>query len=67
VGIERSAGAVAAGYRADLVLIDGNPLGEITSTRRLRGVIVGGRMFDRASLDRVLGDVRRAGQPANGP
>ena len=67
LGIERSAGAVAAGYRADLVLLDGNPLEEIASTRRLRGVIVGGRMLDRASLDVVLGDVRRAGQPASGP
>jgi imidazolonepropionase-like amidohydrolase len=48
------AGDVAPGRRADLLLLDGNPLDDIRNTARLRGVILGGRVFDRAALDALL-------------
>jgi imidazolonepropionase-like amidohydrolase len=35
-------GVIAAGRRADLVLIDGDPVRDITSTRLIRGVWIGG-------------------------
>jgi imidazolonepropionase-like amidohydrolase len=35
-------GSVQAGYRADLVLVDGNPLKDIGATRRISGVMFGG-------------------------
>src|SRR5581483_4020803 len=38
-------GIVAAGYRADLVLVDGNPLGDLQVMRRPRGVMLSGRWF----------------------
>jgi imidazolonepropionase-like amidohydrolase len=59
-GLEQTAGSVASGRRADLVLLDENPLGDIASVRRIRGVIVAGRLLDREALDRVLARVKRA-------
>lgn len=50
-----SLGAVAPGKVADLVLLDADPLTEISNTRRIRGVFLNGRYFDRAALDRLLG------------
>jgi hypothetical protein len=50
------------GVRAkrDLVLLDENPLADIASIRRIRSVIVAGRLLDRAALDKVLAEVKRA-------
>lgn len=48
-------GQVAPGMDADLVLLDANPLDDISATRRIRGVMAGGRWLDRAVLDRFLG------------
>ena len=38
-GIERTAGTVAPGRRADLVLLDGNPLTSISNVSRIRAVV----------------------------
>lgn len=35
-------GSIAAGRRADFVLVDGDPLADITATRRIRGVWIAG-------------------------
>jgi imidazolonepropionase-like amidohydrolase len=53
-------GSVAAGKVADLVLLDANPLEEIGNIRRIRAVIVLGRLFERKELDRLLAEVRRS-------
>jgi hypothetical protein len=53
-GILDSAGTVAVGKRADLVLLSGDPLRDIRHTREPAGVMIGGRWFDRAALDRRL-------------
>jgi imidazolonepropionase-like amidohydrolase len=47
-------GTIAAGQRADLVLLDANPLVEIRNTQRIRAVVANGRFFDRAALDGLL-------------
>lgn len=47
-------GTVEVGKRADLVLLDANPLADIANTRRIHAVIVGGRLLDRRLLDREL-------------
>ena len=59
-GLEQTAGTVANGRRADLVLLDENPLADIASLRRIRGVIVAGRFLDREELDKVLARVKSA-------
>ncbi len=48
------AGTIARGTRADLVLLDGNPLADIANTSRIGGVMLGGRWMDRAALDARL-------------
>jgi len=47
-------GTIAAGARADLVLLDGNPLADIAAAARIRGVVVRGRWLSRARLDEEL-------------
>jgi imidazolonepropionase-like amidohydrolase len=54
-----SLGTVAPGKLADLVLLDGNPLDDITNTMRIRAVVANGRYFDRAALDQLLAEARR--------
>jgi cytosine/adenosine deaminase-related metal-dependent hydrolase len=47
-------GTVEEGKRADLVLLEENPLDDITNTQQIAGVMVRGRFFDRADLDQIL-------------
>jgi hypothetical protein len=58
-GLERHYGSVAAGKRADLLILDSNPLIDISNTRRIRAVIVAGRLYDRRRLDALLAFTRR--------
>jgi imidazolonepropionase-like amidohydrolase len=58
-GLEREAGAVAAGMLADLVLLDADPLADIGNASRIRAVVASGRLFDRAALDALLADAAR--------
>ena len=53
-----SLGTVAAGKLADLVLLDADPLADITNTTTIRAVVANGRYFDRAALDQLLAEVR---------
>jgi hypothetical protein len=59
-GIDETTGSIAPGRRADLVLLDGNPLADIANVRRIRAVIAGGRFLDRAALDETLAQARAA-------
>lgn len=54
------AGTVAVGKRADLVLLDANPLSDIGNTSRIRGVMLKGTWYDRAALDGMLAEVEAA-------
>ncbi len=56
-------GTVEAGKRADLVLLDANPLENIANTRRIAGVIAGGHYLPRAELDRRLEKLAARNQP----
>lgn len=44
-------GTIAPGRRADLVLLDANPLDDLATLRRPRAVIAGGHLLDRQTLD----------------
>jgi imidazolonepropionase-like amidohydrolase len=56
--LEDSLGTVEIGKLADLVLLDANPLEDISNTRRIRAVIADGRLYGRTELDRLLEDRR---------
>jgi imidazolonepropionase-like amidohydrolase len=58
--MEDRAGTVEKGKFADLVLLSANPLEDIANTQKIAGVIVNGRYFRRADLDKMLGRVEIA-------
>jgi imidazolonepropionase-like amidohydrolase len=60
VGVADSVGTIAPGKIADLVVLDADPLADINNVRRIRGVMLGGRWFDRAALDALLASAARA-------
>ncbi len=60
LGLAASRGTITVGKHADLLLLDGDPTADIHATRTIRAVIQSGRVLDRASLDRMLADVRAA-------
>jgi imidazolonepropionase-like amidohydrolase len=43
-------GSLAPGKRADLLVLDSNPLDDIVNTRRISAVLIGGVEIDRAAL-----------------
>jgi Amidohydrolase family len=54
VGQEERLGTIAPGKIADLILLDANPLEQITYTRRIAHVIKGGRLCDPKALLRSV-------------
>jgi imidazolonepropionase-like amidohydrolase len=48
------AGIIGPGKRADLLLLDANPLEDIRNTRKIRAVILRGKILSRADLDDIL-------------
>ncbi|MDH3977675.1 MAG: amidohydrolase family protein, partial [Gammaproteobacteria bacterium] len=50
MGLEQSTGLIEAGYRADLVIVEGDPLVDITAATRISGTVAGGRYFSKKTL-----------------
>ncbi len=53
--LDRDSGSVEVGKRADLVLVEGDPLSNISDLRRVTKVVRNGQMFDSAALGRSVG------------
>lgn len=51
-------GTIEKGKRADLVLLDANPLAKIENTRKIRAVVLNGRYLNRADLDRLQSQIQ---------
>lgn len=51
-------GSLAAGKAADILLLDANPLKDISATRAIRGVVLRGKLMDRAALDGLLAEAK---------
>ena len=47
-------GTVDVGKRADLILLEANPLEDVGNTALLDGVMVGGRWVPRVEIDEIL-------------
>jgi imidazolonepropionase-like amidohydrolase len=58
LGKSDTQGTIEAGKNADLLLLDSDPLEDIRNTRRIRAVILGGRLLDRSALDKFLSSVQ---------
>jgi imidazolonepropionase-like amidohydrolase len=59
-GTWKDQGTIEVGKVADLVLLDANPLDDVKNTRKIAGVIVGGKWLDRPALDKLLAEVEAA-------
>lgn len=57
LGVAAERGTVEVGKRADLLLLGADPLANVANTRRILGVIAGGRHIPRAELDGMLRQV----------
>jgi len=53
-------GTIARGNVADLVLLEANPLEDISNTRRIAAVVLSGRYLSRADLDEMLAKAQSA-------
>jgi len=58
-----SLGTVEKGKRADLVLLDANPLDDIHNTQKINAVVLNGRLYDRAALDALMADEQKRARP----
>jgi imidazolonepropionase-like amidohydrolase len=55
MGLDKEVGTVEAGKRADVILVEGNPLESIHNIRNVKYVIADGKMYDCAELWRSVG------------
>jgi hypothetical protein len=55
MGLEKEAGTIEPGKRADVVILGANPLDNISNIRRMERVIQGGVVYDCAALWRSVG------------
>ncbi|MDB4917210.1 MAG: amidohydrolase [Gemmatimonadetes bacterium] len=57
LGTSAEVGTVVPGKRADLILLEGNPLEQVSNLRRLAGVMLAGRWVDGASCDALRSEI----------
>lgn len=59
MGHGSSLGTVEAGKDADLLILDANPLDDISNTTKIHGVMLRGRLFTREALDGLLSEAEK--------
>jgi len=58
---DENSGEVQQGFRADFILLESNPLEEISATRQILGVMRAGNWYSRERLDEILDAIRNRG------
>lgn len=58
--IKIKSGKILPDFRADLILLNKNPLDNIENTKTIETVILNGKVFDRSQLDTILNAVKEA-------
>jgi hypothetical protein len=68
LGKDKDLGTIEEGKIADLVLLDADPIRDIDNTRKIDAVILGGKLLDRAALDKLMPkQTKVAAMPKNLP
>ncbi|HET6931659.1 MAG TPA: amidohydrolase family protein [Candidatus Acidoferrum sp.] len=62
---EQDIGTIREGAQADLVLLEGNPVEQISNTTRIAAVIRSGVYLDRAALDKLLNQAKTGAKAAS--
>src|SRR4030095_13020349 len=57
LGKEKELGTIEKGKIADLVLLDANPLQDISNTQKIDAVVVGGRLVPKSELAEMLAKI----------
>ncbi len=60
-GLDDSFGTVSVGKRADLLLVEGNPLDDVSNVRKLAGVMIAGRWL---SADEIRSGLEKFATPS---
>lgn len=63
LGASNSWGTIEVGQRADLVLLERNPLEDIRNTTSIQATVIGGRWLARADLDAMVATAARRMNP----
>ena len=60
LGMLDTSGTIERGKIADLVLLDANPLADISNTQKINAVVLGGRLIDKDEMKKMLANVETA-------
>ena len=60
-GTTADRGTIAQGKRADLILLEANPLADIGNSARIGAVVLGGRLLTKDDIDKQLAGLKPAG------
>ncbi len=63
LGKSKDSGTIEVGKRTDLILVEGNPLEDISATAKIAGVMMRGRWIDRQEINRRMQQI--AAQPTS--
>jgi imidazolonepropionase-like amidohydrolase len=66
LGIDSEVGTVEVGKRADLVLLDANPLSDIKNIRKISGVFINGNWLNKSTINATLLDLSKRNTAAKG-
>src|SRR5258708_9819039 len=62
LGASATMGTIERGKTADLVLLDANPLVDISNTQKIAAVVLGGKLIERPALQEMLTRLEAAAQ-----
>jgi len=57
LGESKEAGTIEIGKRTDLLLVDSNPLEDVSAASKIAGVMMRGRWIGREEIDRRMGEI----------
>ncbi len=60
LGMLDTSGTIERGKVADLLLLDANPLADISNTQKINAVVSGGRLIDQEEIKKMLANVETA-------